>query len=403
MNSPSDRLRIVVLGYVIRGPLAGMAWHHLQYVLGLARLGHDVYFFEDSGDSRYCCYDPLRGVTDADASYGLRFAADAFRRIGLVDRWAYYNAHRTEWVGPAATHAVEVCQDADLVLNLSLANPLRPWLANVATRVVIDTDPVFTQVRNLTDTVRRELTAAHTAFFSFGGNVGRGNCAIPVDGFPWLPTRQPIVLDAWPVTAGRREGPFTSVLQWESYAARLHDGRRFGTKAHSFEPYFDLPRKADSRFLLAVGAADDVRSRLRRNGWTLCDPLTVSRNLWTYQRFLRSSAAEFGVAKEAYVVTGSGWFSERSACYLASGRPTVVQETGASSWLPTGSGVLAFTSSNEAAGLVRAVVERYDEHCAAARAIAEEYFDSNRVLTRLLDDAFMKKWQSASSELAGVD
>jgi hypothetical protein len=365
------KLRIVVLGYVVRGPIGGMAWHHLQYVLGLIRLGHDAWFVEDSDDYPGC-YDPARHVVDTDPSYGLAFAADAFERLGIRERWAYHDAHGGGWMGPAASRALEVCRSADLVLNLSGVNPLRPWLAEVPRRALVDTDPVFTQLRHLYDAGARAGAALHTHF-------------VPDDGFPWRPTRQPIVLDAWPVTPGRPEGRFTTVMQWDSYPAREHAGRRYGMKSESFAPYLDLPARTGRRFEIALGSESAPRDRLRGHGWALRDPLSVTRDPWTYQRYLRGSKAEFSVAKHGYVAARSGWFSERTAAYLASGRPALVQDTGFSAWLPTGAGLLAFSSPDEAAAGVEEIDGRYAFHCRAAREAAERCFGSGAVLTELLE------------------
>ena len=151
-----DRLRIVVLGYIVRGPIGGMAWHHLQYVLGLKALGHDVLFIEDSDDYP-SCYDPSRHVVDGNPTYGLAFATEAFRRLGLGESWAFYDAHTGAWHGAAASWATRFCETADLVLNVSGVNPLRPWTAPIERRVFLDTDPLFTQIRHLTDAAKRNL------------------------------------------------------------------------------------------------------------------------------------------------------------------------------------------------------------------------------------------------------
>jgi hypothetical protein len=200
----ATRLRIVVLGYIVRGPIGGMAWHHLQYVLGLARLGHDVYFFEDSDDYP-SCYDPTTNSMQIDPSYGLAFASDAFNAVGLSAHWAYHDAHVGQWLGPAADRAIEICASADLLLNISGVNPLRSWFDRVPVRVLIDTDPVFLQIRHIQNEQAHRNAARHTAFLSFGENIG-GIAKIPDDGFPWGATRQPIVLECWPVTAGAPEG-----------------------------------------------------------------------------------------------------------------------------------------------------------------------------------------------------
>ncbi len=375
-------LRVVVLGYLVRGPLGGLAWHHLQYVAGFARLGHDVHFVEDSGD-RPACYDPVRNVTDADPRYGLRFARRAFDRLGLGDRWAYYDAHGGGWTGPAAGRAEAVCRAADVVVNVSAVNPLRPWLEEAPVRVLVDTDPVFVQLRHLRDPQARGLAARHTAFFTFGTNAGRAP-VLPDDGFAWRPTRQPVVLDLWPVTPPPRVGRFTTVMQWESYGAEDRDGVRYGMKDESFRPYLELPARVDVPLELAVGSPSAPRELLRRHGWRVRDPRPPTRDPWTYQRYLRRSRGEFSVAKHGYVVARCGWFSERSAGYLASGRPVVVQDTGFSAWLPVGEGVLAFSAPEEAAAALEEVGARYRAHCRAARELVAAHFDSDRVLADLL-------------------
>jgi hypothetical protein len=381
-----NRLRIAVLGYVVRGPIGGMAWHHLQYVLGLGRLGHDVRFVEDSDDYPGC-YDPERGVVDENPAYGLRFASAAFDRLGLSDCWAYHDAHAGRWHGPAADSVLDWLGRADLLLNVSGVNPLRPWLLGVPVRVLIDTDPAFTQIRHLTDPVARTTAEAHTAFFTFGENIPAGHASVPDDGFPWRPTRQPVVLDAWSVTPAPNDGRFTTVMQWASYSARQYAGRRYGMKAESFGPYFDLPQRCGRTFELALGSASAPRDQLRERGWFLRDPLEVTRDPWTYQEYIRGSKAEFGVAKHGYVAGRTGWFSERSACYLASGRPVLVQDTGFTSWLSVPGGVLAFRTPEEAAKGAEEIARRYAFHARAARAVAAEYFDAAKVIPRLIEDA----------------
>jgi hypothetical protein len=209
-RTSSGRLRIIVLGYIVRGPIGGMAWHHLQYALGLARLGHDVLFLEDSDDYP-SCYDPSTHEVGTDPSYGLRFAKNAFDRLGFGEHWCFFDAHRQEWRGPAAARSLRACEAADLLINVSGVNPIRPWLEQIPARVLIDTDPAFTQVRHLTDSSARIRAAQHNAFFSFAESIETGESTIPDDGFAWQATRQPIVLDFWPQSYGRSAGSFTTV------------------------------------------------------------------------------------------------------------------------------------------------------------------------------------------------
>jgi hypothetical protein len=363
-----------------------MAWHHLQYVLGLARLGHDVFFFEDSQDYP-SCYDPSRGVTDADATYGLRFAEQAFTMIDLAERFAYYDSNTSSWVGPAASQAGEICATADVLLNMSGKNPLRPWFADIPHRVLIDTDPAFVQIRHLEDEGAKERALGHTAFLTFGENISAGCSRVPQDGFAWRATRQPIVLDVWPVVPPPRDGRFTTVMLGDSYQSRRRDGVSYGMKSKSFEPLLDLPARVGRIFELAVGGSSVPKAELRARGWDLVNPLEAALMPEDYRQFIQNSKAEFSVAKHGYVVSRCGWFSERSAAYLASGRPVVVQDTGFSSWMKAGAGVLAFKDPDEAAAGIAEVNSRYEYHCEVARAVAEEYFDSKRVLSRLLEDA----------------
>jgi hypothetical protein len=387
LKASPNALRIVVLGYLVKGPLAGFAWHHLQYVLGLARLGHDVYFVEDSGDFPQC-YDPQRNTLDSDPTYGLGFAARAFEQVAMSTRWTYYDSHTKQWHGPIADSVMKICASADILVNLGNTNPLRPWLMNIPVRVLVDTDPGFTQIRILTEPDRRRRASEHTAFFTFAENIGLERCTIPRDGMPWKPTRQPLVLDVWPVTPGPAKGKFTTVMQWDSYPTREHNGHRYGMKSDSFGPYVDLPEKVGSVFELALGGKGAPRQFLRSKGWMLCDPIEKSTDLRIYQHFIQQSKAEFTVAKQGYVASWSGWFSERSLNYLASSRPVLTENTGFHEWLPVGDGVVAFSSPEEAVAGIDEIDCRYEHHCRSAREVAAEFFDARKVLTRLIEKAF---------------
>ena len=379
-------IRVVVLGYVVRGPLGGLAWHHLQYVAGLARLGHDVWFVEDS-DEYPACYDPSNDSIGTDPAYGIDFAKRAFDRLDLGDRWAYHDAHEERWLGPRASDIEEICRGAEVLLNLSGVNPIREWTQGIPARVLVDTDPVFVQIRHLTDPSARALADSHTAFATFGERFGADDCTIPDDGYAWRPTRQPVVLDLWDAVPGPRDGYFTTVMQWDSYPSREYGGRRYGMKSESLGPYVDLPSKTGELLELALGSRNAPREMLSENGWVLRDPREPTIDPWRYQRYLRESKGEFSVAKHGYVVSRSGWFSERSAAYLASGRPVVVQDTGFSELFETGRGVLPFDDFSGALAGISSVANDYERHCKAARRFAAEYFDAAKVLPRLLDIA----------------
>jgi hypothetical protein len=391
--SSLDRLRIVVLGYLVRGPLGGMAWSDLHYLLGLRDLGHDVWFLEDSDDYPSCA-DPVRKTVDTNAAYGLRFALEVFERFGFGRRWAYHDAHTATWHGGAAESIRDICADADLVLDLAGVNPLRPWLDDVEQRALVDKDPVFTQLRHLQDPSAAARAALHTSFFTFAGNVGCDGTTLPGDGFRWEPTRHPIWLDGWPRATASGAERFTTVMQWESYPAREHAGERYGTKADSLSAYLELPERVGP-LELTVGGPAPVEL-LRAHGWAVRESLETAADPWAYRDYVGRSGGEFTVAKHAYVTSRSGWFSERSASYLASGRPVVAQETGFSSWLPSGEGVVPFSTADEAVSAIQDVRARPAAHAEAARALAEDYFDSRLVLARLLERVYASRPQAAT-------
>lgn len=375
--------RVIVSGCIVRVPLAGMAWHYLQYVLGLKELGYDVWYVEDSGDDPWCCYDPKSGTTGPDATYGLGFAARLFEENGLQDRWAYFDTHGRGWCGPAGSSATKVCSTADVLLNVSETAPLRSWFEHVPIRVLIDTDPAFTQIRHLSDPKRKAQASGHTHFWTFAGCIGMASCTVPDDGFPWRPTRQPVVTSAWPVVPILPGARFSTIMQWESYPARVHGGVTYGLKSDSFGPYIDLPQRLGFPLDLGLGSSTAPRLALQAAGWNLLNPEDLTDSTTSYQRFIQQSTGEFSIAKAGYVTTHSGWFSERSCAYLASGRPVILQDTGFPDWLPTGRGLLTFSNPDGAVRALEEVRGNLDRHSRAARELASDVFDAARVLGSL--------------------
>ena len=257
----------------------------------------------------------------------------------------------------------------------------------------------FTQVRHLTDPERWKLALEHNVFLTFGENIATGSSIVPDDGLNWQPTRQPIVLDVWPVIAGPAKSRFTTVMQWDSYKPLIYGSIRYKMKRDMLLLYIDLPERVGHIFELAIERLPtEVAPTLRVRGWALRDPYEPTHTPWTYQRYIQESKAEFTPAKHGYVVSRSGWFSERSAAYLASGRPVVTQETGFSDWLPTGAGVLSFSNLEEAQAAIEEVNRRYDFHCQEARRIAAGYFDSDKVLPQLIESA-MNPLRTGAKEL----
>jgi hypothetical protein len=397
----TESLRIVVTGLIAQHPtLGGVGWDYVQYPVGLSRLGHDVYYLEDSGEWPYSSTGgPAKEDWIAwDPAPNVRHLDDVMRRFGLEDRWMYRFPTKPRWYGVSHRKRREILTTADLLINVSgtLRRPLEyraiPRLAYV------DSDPVFTQVKLRLSRGQLKFqrrVAGHDVHFSFGERLGPG---VPPTAFEWIATRQPVVLSEWRPRNDHREA-FTTVMSWTSYRPLRFGGVSYAQKDVEFARFADLPsRVGGARFEVALGGtrhvrwqangrAGEPRDVLRRLGWSVVDPNRACVGLDGYRSFLESSKGEWSVAKNGYVKGQPGWFSCRSACYLAAGRPVVVQDTGFRDVLPTGEGILAFTTPDEAADAIREVDGRYARHSRAARELAEEYFDSRKVLTRLVEEA----------------
>ncbi len=379
-----DRLRIVVHGLIAQYPLGGVTWDYLQYVLGFGRLGHDVYYLEDTDQWPY---NPEEDGISRSCAFNVRHLADVMGRFGFTDRWAYRFPWEGQWYGMDERRRNEVLKSADVIINVSgtLAHPHR--YAVGPRMVFIDSDPGFTQVKLAQG--RRDFQAAvdaHDVHFTFGESPAS---EVPETGHDWFPTRQPVVLDEW-----RKADPprpvLTTIMNWTSYKPIEHEGRTYGQKDVELVRFLDLPRRVEPTLELAINGGKTrhtPRQRLEHHGWNLVDPAVACPDLDSYRLYIASSAAEWSVAKQGYVESHTGWFSCRSACYLASGRPVIVQDTGFSDVLPVGEGLLAFETLDEAAAGIDTVMSDYERHSVGASDLAREHFAAERVLTDLLERA----------------
>ena len=393
----SDRLRIVVTGLAASFPFGGVFWDYVQYMLGFRRLGHDVLYLEDTG--RWC-YDPEAQTFVEDGSRNAGYLARHLERLDpdLAGRWFYRDGGGRSYGRPWPA-VVVFCREADLFLHVSASCWMRDEYFAAKRVAFVDSDPMFTQAsipayadgtiddegRERVETLRR-----HDVFFTFAENIGAPDCRVPTALFDWIPTRQPVVLDCFRNGNGTRRprrDVLTTVASWESAeGGRVVDGVEYGGKGVEFERFLDLPSRSRLPLELAM-AGRAPAERLREHGWRLRDGYEVSRDPWVYLDYLGGSIGEWSVAKNAYVASRSGWFSCRTACYLALGVPAVVQDTGFGVAIPTGEGVLPFSTLDEAGAGIDAVARDPRRHSRAARAIAEEYFDSPRVLSSLLEEA----------------
>ena len=384
-----SRKRIVVLHLAGRYPLGGIGWQAVHYVLGLARLGHDVYYVEDSGGPNP--YDPrVRSVVE-DSSYSVAFLADVMGRFGLADRWVYVDGVTGVHHGLSRDRLTRIYQDADALFNVCGATKLTEDHLQCPIRVYLETDPVFEQIRVAEgDRQAIEALEEHTHHFTYGENLGQPDCPIPLEKFAWRPTRPPVIPDLWSAPIDPRAERFTTVATWKNVGKDIHfQGETYFWSKHlNFLRVIDLPSRTRQPLEMAIEMDDPAaRDLLTRNGWILTDAFQVSRDLTTYQRHIQRSRGEFTVAKDLVARTRSGWFSDRSVCYLAAGKPVVTQDTGFGKYIPAGVGLLAFETVEEAAAALDEVNRDYERHCREAGRIAQEYFAADRILSQLCREA----------------
>jgi hypothetical protein len=377
VSAGRERLRVAVSGMVAGEPgQGGAAWSVLQYVLGLRRLGHEVLLVEPVDtppddrleDSKSAAY--LAAVA---SEFGLEHAV-------LVSRDGLQTA------GIDRARLLGLLRETNLLFNVSGMLAVPELLEAVPVRAYLDLDPFFNQVWHQQGVDMR--FEGHTHFVTVATAIGEPGCEVPTLGLEWIATLPPVVLAAWPPAGEAPRLPFTTVGHWRSYGPIEHDGRRYGLRAHSLRELIALPGRTRAGFALALGIHESETqdiAALEAHGWRLLDPAAVASTPARYREFLRASTGEIGVAKEGYVRSRSGWFSDRSACYLACGRPVLAQETGWTRALPAGEGLIAFSTVDEAAAAADDVLSRPAAHANAARAVAADLLDSDRVLSRLLE------------------
>lgn len=384
MAARESTLAVVVSGMVAGDPYQGGAtWAVLQYVLGLRKLGHRVTVVEP------VTRDKLEGAK-LHESVPARYFELVTEAFGLTQNACLVLSGTTETVGMSYTAAAQATSEADLLLNVAGMLTDQRLLAGPSRRLYVDVDPGFTQLWQSTQGIDMRF-GAHDAYATVGSAIGGELCSVPSCGVSWIPTFPPVVLDEWTPGGAVVHDSFTTIGNWRGYGSIHHEGVHYGQRAHSMRQVAAIPILSTQRFSVALAIHRDEigdLDLLERSGWQLLDPATVAATPDDYRAFVRGSKGEIGIAKSGYVQSRCGWLSDRSCCYLASGRPVVAQDTGVSGVLPTGSGLLTFRTAEEAASLVDQVVSNYPAEQRAARDLAAAYLDSATVLPRLLDAAF---------------
>jgi hypothetical protein len=371
-------VKIVFAGIIARYPYGGVTWCSLMYLLGLRALGHDVLYIEDTGE---CIYDPDQDSRSLDPSYGTRYIHNALEPFGLGDRWSFVNYDGT-YHGRSREAVHAWCGDADLFVNLSGGSWFwRDEYVRIPRRVFVDSDPVFTQLAIAKgEAWYVDFFRGFDHLFTFGANIGTPASDVPTGEFTWHKTWQPVVTELWRTETAPIGDRFTTVMTWKIESFTDVDGN----KDREFMRFIDLPAHTGDRFELAINGPQRL---LQEHGWSTIDATSVSRSLWDYRDFIQGSKAEFGVAKHAYVSRRSGWFSDRTECYLAAGRPALVQDTGWSRHVPPGTGLIGFSTPGEALDGLDRLDADYALHARGAREIAREHFDASRVLQPFLETA----------------
>jgi len=362
----------------------GEAWVRLNWLLGLRRLGCEVYFVEHIRSGT--CVSDAGTPAPFEESANLRYFRDVMRRFDLEGRASLVCDEGREVHGPGYRDVLEIAASADLLVNISGHLTLEPVRRRVRRTAYIDLDPGFTQFWHAQGTAR---LAAHDFYFTVGENVGTPGCPIPTCGLRWWPKRRFCVLDQWPVSRGGDPNRLTTVAAWRGdFGPIEHQGRRFGLKVHEFRKFITLPRRAPQtlEIALSIHPADAADlAALEAHGWRIADPREVAADPLAFRGYVQGSGGECSVAQGIYVETGSGWLSDRTVRYLASGKPALVQDTGFSRNYPVGDGLVPFRTLEEAAAGAERIARDYDRHARAARALAETYFASDAVLPGMLD------------------
>jgi hypothetical protein len=379
-----SRPLVIVAGYLVRYPLGGHVLSQIHFLAGLQRLGYEVVFVEHYGWS-HSCYDPRTNAMTDDPAYGLAQTQRVLNTLGL-SRWSFVDANGI-WHGQPREQILRWCREAEVLVSLASVTWLEEFRV-IRNRIFIDTDPGFTQFgMSPTPTPSCDGFASPYDFhwhFTFGERIGKPDCPIPSHGLTWRPTRQPIALELLPTQFTPEAKWFTTVMSWSARKPMIYQGVEYGQKNVEFLRFIDLPKRLGPIFEVALAGPNAPRMEIAAAGWRIADPLQVTATSHSYCEYIARSRGEFSVAVNLEVKSKSGWFSDRTAAYLASGKPVIVQDTGFSELLPCGEGLFAFQTADDVVAAVEEIEKDYGRNCVAARRIAEEYFDSDKVLRAIL-------------------
>ena len=376
-------MSLVILGsYMVRYPLGGVLSSSLQWLVGFQRLGHDVYLVEKAGWEN-SCYDPIRNVSSNDCTYGAQVVQELLSRFNLEHNWCFVDSSGN-YHGLSKGPVQELFRSADVFIDRGTHGA---WLEEASAsrcRIFIDGEPAFRQMsmQSIEDSGGRN--PEYNYYFTTGRNIGTDRSSAPTAGKSWLPLFHPVMVDLFPLAPPSASAPFSTVMNWQSHAPVVFNGVSYGHKDVEFERFMQLPRHTSIPLEVAVSGKKTPFETLRQSGWLVRDAHEVTISFDSYLEYARQARGEFSICKHGYVTTNCGWFSDRSAAYLASGRPVIMQDTGFGDHLPVGEGLLAFKTVEEAVHALATVSGNLDRHSRAAREVALEYLDAPQVLKGLL-------------------
>jgi hypothetical protein len=376
--------RIIIGSWMVRYPLGGNLSWTLQWLVGFQRLGHEVFLVEKSGypDS---CFDPEKGVMSDDCTYGLEVVHTLFARFGLQDSWCYADAQQ-RYHGMTRVDIESKFRSADVFVDMGTHGAWLNEAAHTGVKVFVDLEPGFRQIKMEKSFAGGEAFSGYDYYYTNGANIGTPHSTAPTGGKKWHHLINPVVVNLFPLERARPDAPFTTIMNWQAHEVVELKGKTYGQKDVEFEKFISLPCLTSAALEIAVAGGNVPEKRLKDFGWRLRNAHEVTTTYDSYRQYIRDSRGEFSVCKNVFVSTNSGWFSDRSAAYLASGRPVVLQDTGFSEHFPCGSGLFAVRTVEEAAAAIDTICHDYEAQSDAARQIAGRHLDAEIVLARFLNE-----------------
>ena len=376
--------RIVLGSYMVRYPLGGMVSWVLQYLVGFQRLSHEVFFVEKSGYAG-SCYDPLKNIMSDDCSYGIALLDALLARFDMQDQWCFVDAQEN-YHGLSRAHVEAVFKSADVFIDMGTHGAWLPEAAATSLRVLIDGEPGFTQIKMEKQLAAGEEPPSYDFYYTVGSNIGTAKTTAPAARKEWRSVFHPVVTDMFLAATANPNAAFTTVMNWQSHQPIDFNGTRYGQKDIEFVKFMGLPRRTAVLLEVAIAGKNAPTAQLMDSGWRVRDAHKVTLSYDSFRDYIQASKGEFSICKHVFVTTNSGWFSDRSAAYLASGRPVVLQDTGFSEHLPCGRGLFAVCTVDEAVAALEEINGDYERQTRWARDIAVEYLDAPKVLGRFLHE-----------------